>query len=154
MANCVGVYMIRAGERMTKKDRTFQTHEVYEHLQPCSWSSGRKEAKTTELQRQLGMWNSLSKPSKGGGRTELNLAITTGEGDRGLHAQVLIFDKRSNKEPMLRLRSSWTGCQLCFRLEQSSKPGLYTYEPWQALFRASLACSLTVRIKKKQDREC
>lgn len=90
----------------------------------------------------------------GGGRTELNLAITTGEGDRGLHAQVLIFDKRSNKEPMLRLRSSWTGCQLCFRLEQSSKPGLYTYEPWQALFRASLACSLTVRIKKKQDREC
>lgn len=55
-----------------------------------------EEPKTTRLQRQLGMWNSYTKqPCWGRERNRVNLAISTGEGGKRPHAQVLIFDKRS-----------------------------------------------------------
>lgn len=55
-----------------------------------------EQPKSTGLHTELGLWNSYTKQLEGGGHlAELNLTISTGEGSERLHAQVLIFDKRS-----------------------------------------------------------
>lgn len=96
---------------------TLQQHfNLRQVITICNHVLYQKEPTITRLQRQLGMWNSYIKhPWRGREYHPAQFGyLHEGERREAAYSSLNIWQEKQ----LINARLSWTGCQLCFHLEQ------------------------------------